>query len=721
MTDSLYDLADPFHGNDTTALPHPEGLAAAWFWPKAQTGNTHPGACAGFGRFSALPYSGAYVTGYGCNGVSTGGPPAKVFPRKTATGITHIHHSGTGMTEAYGNILRVVPLAGGMGDLPVRWDLTDEYATPGRYAAVLAPDGITVELTAAPRGVVHRYTFPTGCPTPTLAVDLTSGGLLLPGMRQPPEEVELLGCDDHSATGRLMHRGLECFFCVRLRNRASLHGLWEDNRSRPGETLHRKGLSQHNASSAGVYWTLPDRSAELAVGLSFADADDARAITEELSAGFDGISEQAEVAWREALGRIRITGGSDIRRSIFASCLYHSLVKPTDWGNASPFWPGRTDPFFLDFATLWDQYKTHLPLINACYPNTATKIVNAMLAQARHWGTIPIGLQFDNDLHRFSNQARCLAHLAIVDAWDRGLTGVDWHDALDLLVTDLRSENNEPFFRDGLVKPATHTLDLACACHATARLAECLGRGDLAESLSRNSTNWRKVYDPQTGLLTSDSTYYEGTHWNYSFRPLPQMADRIALAGGADVFCDLLERFFGYDAPPVRQPAFEGDRDAHRAGMPLGRFEGLNNEPDMETPWMFCFAGRHDRTAEVLRAILQYSFAPGPGGLPGNDDSGGLSSWYVWAAAGLLPLPGEGRCILGSGIFETVEFDLPAGPFRIEWRNTSDGNRYITAADLDGQPLRSPFLPYSAFRAGSTLHLQLAPNPNGWGNTGEAT
>ena len=47
------------------------------------------------------------------------------------------------------------------------------------------------------------------------------------------------------------------------------------------------------------------------------------------------------------------------------------------------------------------------------------------------------------------------------------------------------------------------------------------------------------------------------------------------------------------------------------AGYALNRFEGLNNEPDMEAPWAYHYAGRPDRTAEVVHAALTWQFGTG--------------------------------------------------------------------------------------------------------------
>ena len=94
------------------------------------------------------------------------------------------------------------------------------------------------------------------------------------------------------------------------------------------------------------------------------------------------------------------------------------------------------------------------------------------------------------------------------------------------------------------------------------------------------------------------------------------------------------------------------------AGYALNRFEGLNNEPDMEAPWSYHYAGRPDRTAEVVQAIVQNQFGTGRGGLPGNDDSGGLSSWFVWASLGLFPVAGQNLFLISAPAWRESSIDV---------------------------------------------------------------
>jgi putative alpha-1,2-mannosidase len=327
---------------------------------------------------------------------------------------------------------------------------------------------------------------------------------------------------------------------------------------------------------------------------------------------------------------------------------------------------------------------------------------------------------------RFFRQASSLAHTALADAHALNRSPIDWNWALVHMADDLRRMYGEDFFEHGLVHPVTHTLDLAYAHHCTAQVARAVGDRRLADDLERRGRWWINAFDPATGLLR-DSEYYEGGKWNYSFRLVHDMAARIALAGGDDAFAAMLDRFFGYGAEPVVQPGRCPDPVEMAAGYALNRFEGLNNEPDMEAPWAYHWAGRPHRTAEIVHSALTWQFGTGPGGLPGNDDSGGLSSWYVWASLGLFPVAGQNLFLINAPAFERAAISVGDAEFVIEasgHRETPIGvdgidrepsPLYVQSATLDGRPLLTTHLRATDVHRGGRLHLRLGPEPSAWG------
>ncbi len=732
-------LVDPFVGTEPADLPPPSPLAASWWWPKPAIGNTHPGACHPLGMVSVAPYSGAYPTGYGRWDRCTEGLPAPLHDRPVASGFTHFQQSGTGAIRKYYNYVRVTPMVVPLDDLGTTWDLEDEAAGPGWYRARLA-SGIEAEVTAGPKSAVHRYTFPA-CDSSRIVVDLSLGGLAIEHGRTVPSAVSMQVLGHGRARAELVVEGvpLAVHLELDLPGAGEVDGgplewrqmLWHDRRLMPGGSrLDLEAIRETTLRSFGFVFlgpTTAGQSVELELGFSLRGPAQAEAnLRADLGARPRSLARRrvaTEGAWDEHLDRIRVEGGTQEQRGVFATALYHSLLKPCVAPDESPFWD-RAGPFVFDVATMWDIYKTQLPLLLAIAPDTASEVLQALLRVAEEEGNLPIGYRMARGADRFFRQASALVHTALADAAAAGVRGIDWELALLLMHNDLRRTYGEDFLERGVAHPVTHTLDLAFGYHCTAQVARRIGDDVLADRLDDLAAGWVRAFDADTGLLV-DSTFYEGGRWNYSFRLLHDMAARVRLAGGEARFVGLLDRFFGFDAvaageaPPPRPGRDPGAAEL-AAGYALDRFEGLNNEPDMEAPWAYHWAGRPDRTAEVVHAVVHHVFGPGRGGLPGNDDSGGLSSWYVWASTGLFPVAGQGLFLVGPPAFPGVEVDVRGGTFRIETHGFAPVGpgtppQHVQRAWLDGVPLDRTHLHLAEVHDGATLRLDLGPEPGDWG------
>jgi putative alpha-1,2-mannosidase len=172
--------------------------------------------------------------------------------------------------------------------------------------------------------------------------------------------------------------------------------------------------------------------------------------------------------------------------------------------------------------------------------------------------------------------------------------------------------------------------------------------------------------------------------------------------GSDERFISWLDAFF--DNPPTRDPAFKSGLYNH------------NNEPDFLAAFLYIHAGRPDRTQELVRRILATEYTTGRGGLPGNDDSGAMSSWYVWGAIGLYPNAGQPFYYICSPLFQRSTISLQGGrKFIIEAPETADGNVYVQSATLNGQPLDRGWLKHEEIARGGRLVLHLGVKPSAWG------
>lgn len=655
--------ADLFWGNGHVAAPQGEELARHWNWLKAQTGNTHPGALAPFGWVSVLPYSGAYSSGYGCNGVSSDGITPQVSDRPAAFGFTHFHATGTGFLGEFYNYFLIQAFCKG-SDYRHISELTDIFAEPGYFSGTLADYGVNFELTAGKFAALHRYQFAQK--SGKVTIDTTQMGLNIPieGYHESIYSNHCVNYGNNWYGGFIYAHEIQIFYAVKVSG----------------------NITRQAALNGVIEYDITGSNAESVIAFSLTSMEDARQRAEEAAAqGFDKIKIETQSAWREILNSIQATFATEKEYNIFCSALYHSLIKPVDTGKE-----------FTDFQTLWDIYRTQLPLMMMIAPQTAGKMLRSMMQTAKRIGFFPSCYMMSSNYHRHDMQATALAVNILSDGFFQGiLNSSDYPELKAFFKLEFSHASTEG-------KSPTHILDLACAANAAGQVARSCQDNDFARELYELSKIWRKAYDEKTGLLIADAVYYEGDNWNYSFRPHPQMKERVALSGGEEQFEKLLDRFFGF-----------GCTDTYSSARPMipNRFEGMNNESDMETPAAYLWCGRADKQAKIHDNIRRYMFFEGSGGCPGNNDSGGLSSWYVLSTLGLYPLTGTPYCLLTSPSVKKASIKVAGGILNIEVERESETAIYPAGYQFNGEDFHEPYIPLEKLLAGGVLKFVLKDTP----------
>jgi putative alpha-1,2-mannosidase len=188
----------------------------------------------------------------------------------------------------------------------------------------------------------------------------------------------------------------------------------------------------------------------------------------------------------------------------------------------------------------------------------------------------------------------------------------------------------------------------------------------------------------------AEGGYCEGTEWTYSWYVPHDVQGLINLMGGGQRFCAKLRACF---------------KDGHYVH---------DNEPPLHYAYLFNYAGQAWQTQQWSRSIMNTSYRATPGGIPGNDDLGALSSWYVLSAMGVYPVtPGTPVYQIGSPLFDEALLHGPGGKtFSIRAKNNSAANIYIQSATLDGKPLDRSWITHEEIVSGKTLELQMGPKPN---------
>lgn len=665
-----------FHGCGEIDLPKPEGIAAKWFFIKAGCGNTNPAACLPFGAMSVSPYSGGYPTGYGDHCPNSHSRPAKTGYGKKLSGFAHIQQSGTGAIGYYYNYALTSPV---YADSPSKRDPGNETARPGYYSCVL--EDILCELTASKHTAFHRYTF--GKDGGKVVIDLSNNGLDIPGHEKDKVfELVLTKCEHNTVTASSVIEGINVYFAVRGNTAAEIDGtkvIFEAGESRTAQI--RAAISLRSADKALRY---------------LSEGDD-----------FDLAAKIAYEKWNKELSKVTINTESEEIKEIFYSNLYHSFIKPSDWSGESFIFDGD-GAFLTDFATLWDMYKTALPLILMVNKEIGEKTVETLLSVGEELHQLPNCIGLTDRYKEFTEQARTLGSYVLMTAYRYGLK-ISPERMLKVIEEDIYAPNKKDFTVEGKCQSHTWMLDMADCCALAAQIAD--ENGINAEKLSAHSGKWISCFDPETGLLSDDSSYYEGTKYNYSFRQMVDMDKRMEIAGGKEKFVELLDRFFGYGAEDTVQPTDPHNYAPVEEGIKLGRFEGFNNESDTEAPFSYIYAGRQDRTCEIIRAGMKYMFTTGRGGLPGNNDSGALSSYYVLSALGLFPVAGQDLFLIGSPAADGGRMELFNGNIlEIKVENNSDENIYVKAVSFNGRKVKDFMLPASELMKGGILEFRMDKN-----------
>ena len=673
-------------------------------------------------------------------------------------GFTHLHLEGPGGSANGYNQIRVMPAMGSfdLADLSAAFSHDDEEAAPGYYAVTL-DSGVRVELTATAHAGVHRYTFPAG--EASLVLDLgSSNGLSRGG------SVEIVGDRALRGVGQYIVHPLvsslltdlvgstgesEVYFYTEVSRPFTRFGTWQQAKPPVASPSSRE------ASGVGIgAWVGFDSSdgeaVELRIGISMIGTAEARNNLEaEVGAtSFADLRAAADDAWNAKLNRIQIEGSDDITTT-FYTALYHSMFQPANYTEASGRFAvsssgerrvldGGGRPFYTDDWCMWDTYRTSHPLGTVTEPEIRGDIVRSLLTIYEQGGWLPKCTWNATGYSRVMTGNHGIAIIA--DAWTKGLDDFDQALAWQAMSKTSTQQSDgvldgtcgyfdlgtpPEYLEQGYVgfecdpsQAASMTLELAFDDACMAAVAGSRGDQDALDAYSSRAQSFRNHFDPTTGFMrprTRDGSwlepfdpastesfngFVEASAWIFTFFVPHDVPALIELIGGNEAFVARLDQFFA---------------DGH--------FDP-SNQPSFHIPWLYNYAGAPHKTQERVRQIFKSAFHTGPGGLPGNDDAGSTSAWYVLAALGLYPVaPGSGVLQLSTPLVERAVIHLhPAfydgGAFVIEVEDQAPDNDYIQSASLDGAPLGRTYITHEELVRGGVLRFVLGPEPSSWASGG---
>ena len=684
-------------------------------------GTTNPGAVVPQGMMSATPFN---VMGSEDNKYDKDkqwwSTPYEVN-NKYLTGFSHVNLSGVGCPDL-GSLL-LMPTS---GELNVKYtqygsEYTDEVAVPGYYSNMLTKYGIKCEMTATPRTSRARFTFHRG--QGNLLMNLGEGLTNETGATvrfvndREIEGSKLLGtfCYNPQAV-------FPIYFVMRIDKAPATRGYWKLQRPMQGVeaewdgysgkyklyTSYSKEMSGDDVGAWFTFDTTEGEAIEVSIGVSFVSIENARLNLEtEQPAGttFDQIRAQARKKWNEDLSRILVEGGTEEQKGVFYTALYHTMIHPNILQDVNGQYPQMegdkiltTDRNRYTVYSLWDTYRNFHQLMTLVYPERQMDMVRTMLDMYREHGWFPKWELYGRETLTMEGDPSIPV---IVDTWMKGLRDFDINLAYEGMYKSATTPGKDNLMRpdidDYIAKgycplmeqydnSISHALEYYIADYSLYTLAKALGKTEDAKLFYDRSMGYKHYYCKEFGTLRPilpDGTFYgpfdplqganfepspgfhEGNSWNYTFYVPHDVKGLAKLMGGQKRFVNKLQMVFdkGYYDPA--------------------------NEPDIAYPYLFSyFKGEEWRTQKLVKELLAKHYTTKPNGLPGNEDTGTMSSWAIFSMMGFYPdCPGVPEYTLTTPTFDKITIKLdPAywGTDKLVIRKEG-GDGYIDQIRLGGK------------------------------------
>jgi predicted alpha-1,2-mannosidase len=749
----------------------------------ANGGNTFPGAVLPFGMLSWSPEELRPDPTRGPDAMRAAAPGGYQYDMTRVRGFSLTHLSGTGCRGASGDI-PFMPVTVPVNTSPAvdtkneiygaDLDHKNETATAGLYQVKLS-SGVNVELAATTRTGVGRFTYPAGRPATMLI--RSSDSQVGSG-----DAVVSIDRTTHTITGSVQS-GNFCGYLgtVNRRSYYTLYfiaafdkpftdtGVWSKDTvsagvfASGGTTYGTNGYPAPGLGSGAFVTFSPGGTVNVRVGISYVSLANAQANLEAESpagATFATTSQQAHDTWNSWLRRLDVTGGTPAERRIFYTALYHALQHMNVFSDANGQYRGFdrqvhivAAPQRVQYANFsgWDVYRSQLQLVTLLDPLVASDMAQSLFNQAsQNSGVWDRWTHNTGATHVMEGDAAAAAVPSIVAF---GGTDFDVKGAFASLKKaattptplDLSKEGCNvacPGQRPSLDKwlsihyiptvsnawgGAGETLEDVTSDFALAQMATRVDDAPSAAEFLARSDYWRNLFNPGA---TPDRGYIQNRDENGDW-PSFSPASQIGFAEGSSAqytwmipfnVRGLFDAMGGLDKANQRLDDFFHNADGSLAITRAGFLHAeMNNEPSIGTPWLYLFAGQPAKAQQIIRETIKTLWKDEPGGIPGNDDLGAMSAWFVWASIGLHPLaPGRSELLLGSPLFPRVVVRRGNGTtITIAAQGAITNTFYVQSLRVNGQPSTQPWLPEAFVATGGTLEYLLGTAPSQWGSRPE--
>jgi predicted alpha-1,2-mannosidase len=639
------------------------------------SGNTFPGAVLPWGMVSVSPHTSNSPSGY-------------IHGNEFFYGFGHNHLSGTGCADL-GSII-VTASQNDPSDDPEKYKLeySDEAAEPGFYSLRLDKLNLKIEVTASKRGSIIRFIAPSGGDYNILfdlgrSLAIKGGG-----------SVKML------SDSRLEGFNISGGFCGEI-NRQTTYFAAEFNRPSSEKGIISEGnIKKTNnyevTDSSLVSWFRfkfeKGDTLLLKAGISYTNTENAwKNLNAEIPAwDFHLVYTNAQKEWNDVLRRIIVEGKNDSDKVKFYSAMYHMLIHPNIISDLSGDYPlmGRkgignySDRNRYTVFSLWDTYRTLHPFMTLVFPEVQSDFVKTMIDMYKENGFLPKWELTGAETFMMVGDP---ASPVIADSYVKGIKDFDAKTAFDAMLKPvllspgdsappIRAGYHElleykyiPFEQDWSQEwwvwgPVSTTLEYNFADWSISKFAEKLGHTEYKDEFLKRSRYYKNLFDKSTlffrpkmkdgswltpfDSLTLEGSgdwhwsggpgYVEGNAWTYAWFVPHDIDGLFELYGSEEVFFNRLNQFF---------------EEKHFT---------IGNEPDIHYPYLFRYLkGKENLTNKIVHNIMNNIFSTGPGGLPGDDDCGTISGWFVFSSMGFYPLcPASEEYIAGYPLFDKITISL---------------------------------------------------------------
>ena len=694
--------------------------------------------------------------------------------------LTHVNGTGCTGASGDIPLMPVtlpVELSPSSADAGVRYtsllDHAKETASPGAYTLTL-DNGVAVSLAATARTAVGQFQFPADKPANLLfrTSDSEVGSSDSTIIIDPATRTVRGSVTSGNFCGYLAEDRRESYytlhFVAEFDQPFEVGGTWRDDTVQAGAregsggtTYGSKGHPPAGKGAGGWISFDAKRTPQVTarIGISYVDEAGARAnLRRESPQGTTVAATQAatRAKWNELLGQVRVQGGTADERTVFYTALYHAMLAPNLHSDGDGRYRGmdgkvhslskRQQAQYANYSG-WDVYRSQLQLLTLLQPQVGSDVAQSLLNQADQNGGVwdrwthitgATGVMNGDPsppsvaaIHAFGGRSfdlqRAYASLkkaaTVPTARDLDKRGcpvlcVGQRPGLDQWLALKYMPEGAPGWGS-----AADTLEMVSADFGLSELALAAGDAQGAKQFRERSGWWRNLYNPKA---TAQQGYIQPRNADGSWPAFDPAADDGFVEGSGAQYlwmvpfdpAGLFEALGGRDASIARLDAFFRKPDGAWAVTKSGPLHAeLDNEPSIAAPWLYNFLGQPWKTQEIVRQAMRQIWTNTPEGMPGNDDLGQMSSWYVWSALGLYPVyPGRADLVIGSPLFTEAVITRPGAKIVVRARGAAMDAPYVQSLQVDGKASNASWLPSSFVQRGGTLDFELGTTKNEqWG------